>query len=212
MTKADKTTLIFTSIVTLLPIPAGLILWSRLPESMAIHFGLGGEADGYASRAMGVFCLPLVLLAVHWLAAFVIARDPRKQNLSPKVRALTLWLVPVLSVVLCGVVYAVNLGVGVDVKLVVGLALSVMLLVVGNYLPKARQNYTVGIRLPWTLANEENWNRTHRLAGFLWMGAGALMAVLTLCRAHLVWLLLLLALAAAVPIGYSLWLHAKKGL
>ena len=83
---------------------------------------------------------------------------------------------------------------------------------IGNYLPKTKQSYTMGIRLPWTLQSEENWNRTHRLSGFLWVAAGAAFILLSLLRLWNIWLLgaLLLALIF-VPIGYSYFLH-KKGI
>ena len=56
--------------------------------------------------------------------------------------------------------------------------MGVIFLVTGNYLPKCRQNYTIGIKLPWTLDDEENWNYTHRLAGKLWMIGGVLIILL----------------------------------
>ena len=84
-----------------------------------------------------------------------------------------------------------------------------MFIIIGNYLPKARQNYTIGIKIPWTLANEENWNRTHRLAGYLWMICGILMILISLTRfVPAEWLLIMVL----VPCIYSFWLHAEKAL
>ena len=106
-----------------------------------------------------------------------------------------------------------NLGVSVNVTFIAELLIGVMLIIIGNYMPKCRQNYTMGIKLPWTLANEENWNRTHRLAGYLWLIAGLLMLVLTLCGVmQAAWLIVMLLVAVLVPFVYSFWLHAKKGL
>ena len=88
-----------------------------------------------------------------------------------------------------------------------------MIIIIGNYLPKARQNYTIGIKIPWTLANEENWNRTHRLAGYLWMICGILMVLI--CLTQLVpseWLIGIILFMTLVPCVYSFWLHTKKGL
>ena len=147
------------------------------------------------------------------MCAVVTAHDPRKQNISPKMYSLILWFVPLISLVVMAATYTYNLGVPVDIGFVCQLLVSALLIVVGNYLPKARQNYTVGIKLPWTLANEENWNRTHRLAGFLWVVCGILMVVLTLCRVFRpVWLLAAFVLPVVVPCVYSYWLHARKSL
>ena len=213
MLKANRKALIITSIVTLLPMLIGIICWDRLPDVMATHFGLNNEANGFSSRAFAVFGLPLVLVAVLWLCAFVTAHDPKRQNISPKMFALVLWIVPVVSLVVAATIYPVNLGYELDITLFSGLFLGLMFIFVGNYLPKARQNYTIGVKLPWTLANEENWNRTHRLAGYLWMICGVLMIILSLTRAvPAVWLFGLILLMVLVPCLYSYWLHAKKDL
>lgn len=88
-----------------------------------------------------------------------------------------------------------------------------LLIIIGNYMPKARQNYTIGIRLPWTLANEENWNRTHRIAGYLWLISGILVVALTLCKVlNLGWMIVIIAVIVIVPFFYSFWLHVRKAL
>lgn len=211
MIKENKKTIILTGIVTLLPILAGVILWDRLPETMATHFGTS-SADGFSSRAFAVFGLPLIMLGVHLLCAFVTAADPRKKNISPKMYSLVLWLAPVISLIAAAAIYAWNLGYKVDITYVVQLLAGVGVLIVGNLLPKARQNYTIGIKTPWALANEENWNRTHRLAGWLWMAGGLVILVLTFCGASPAWLIAVFAVIALVPFIYSAWLHAAKGL
>ena len=213
MLKANKKTLILTSVVTVLPILIGVFFWSRLPDVMATHFGIDNNANGFSSKFFAVFGIPLFLLALLWLGAFVTSRDPRKQNISPKMFTLVLWSVPFVSLFVAAIMYPYNLGYRTDISFFAELLMGVMLTVVGNYLPKARQNYTVGIRIPWTLANEENWNRTHRLAGFLWLACGLLTVILTLCGViRLSWLIAVIILITAVPCVYSLWLHVKRGL
>ena len=213
MLKANKKTLIIASIVTLLPVLIGIVLWNRLPDRMAIHFGINNEADGYSSRAVAVFWLPLFLLAVEWFGAFVMANDPKKQNISPKLFSFSLWIVPVVSLVMAAALYSYNLGYQVNFSFVAFLLLGIMFIIIGNYLPKARQNYTMGIKIPWTLANEENWNLTHRLAGVLWVIAGILMVIAALTGiGGTVWLILIVSLTVLVPCVYSYWLHVKKNL
>ena len=205
--------MIITSVVTILPVLIGVIYWNRLPDVMATHFGTNNEANGFSSKAFAVFGLPAFLLAAHWLCALITARDPKKQNISPKMFTLVLWIVPVTSILVAAIEYPVNLGYQIDITFYMELLLGVLFVIIGNYLPKARQNYTIGIRIPWTLANEENWNRTHRLAGYLWMIGGILMIIA--CLSRLVpaeWLIGLFLIMALVPCIYSYWLHAKKGL
>ena len=182
MLKANRKTLIITSIVTILPMLIGVICWNRLPDVMATHFGMNNEANGFSSKAFAVFGLPVILLAVLWVGAFITSHDPKKQNISAKMFSLMLWIVPVLSLVVAAAMYPVNLGYKLDITLFSELLLGLLFIIIGNFLPKARQNYTIGIKIPWTLANEENWNRTHRLAGYLWMICGILMVLISLTR------------------------------
>jgi len=213
MLKTNRKTLIITSVITVLPMLIGIIYWDRLPDIMATHFGIGNEADGFSSKAFAVFGLPLVLLAVLWLGAVVTAHDPKKQNISPKMFSLMLWIAPVLSLVVAATMYPVNLGYKLDITFFAELLLGLLFIIIGNYMPKARQNYTIGIKIPWTLANEENWNRTHRLAGYLWMVCGVLMVIISLTRiVPAQWLIALFLIMVLVPCIYSYWLHVKKGL
>lgn len=213
MLKANKKALIITSIVTILPVLIGIIYWDRLPDVMATHFGINNEADGFSNKAFAVFGLPAVLLAMLWLGALVISHDPKRQNISPKMFSLGLWIAPVVSLVVAATMYPVNLGYELDITFFSELALGLMFIIIGNYLPKARQNYTIGIKIPWTLANEENWNRTHRLAGYLWMICGVAMIMICITRfVPAQWLVGILLIMVFVPCAYSCWLHVKKGL
>lgn len=213
MMKANKKTLIITSIVTILPVLIGIICWNRLPDVMATHFGFNNEANGFSSKAFAVFGLPLILLAVLWVGAFVTAHDPKRQNISPKMFSLMLWIAPVISLVAAATIYPVNLGYELDIAFFSELLVGLMFIIIGNYLPKARQNYTIGIKIPWTLANEENWNRTHRLAGYLWMICGILMILISLTRfVPAEWLVGIFLIMVLVPCIYSFWLHAEKTL
>lgn len=213
MLKDNKKTLIITSILTILPILIGVFFWNRLPDVMATHFGANNEANGFTSKAFAVFGLPLILLAAEWFGALVTSHDPKKQNISPKMFAFVLWIVPVVSLIGAATIYPYNLGYQIDITFIAELLLGVIFIVVGNYLPKARQNYTIGIKIPWTLANEENWNRTHRLAGYLWVIGGILMVIAALTGiAKTQWMIAVFFVLAIVPYVYSYWLHVKQNL
>lgn len=213
MMKANKKSLIIASIVTILPVFIGIILWNRLPDVMATHFGTNNEADGYSSKAFAVFGLPVILLAVLWVCALVTSHDPKRQNISPKMFSLAIWIAPIISLLVAAIMYPLNLGYELDITFFSELFMGLLFIIVGNYLPKARQNYTIGIKIPWTLANEENWNRTHRLAGYMWMICGALIIVICLTGfVQAKWMIGIFLIMILVPCIYSFWLHAKKGL
>ena len=210
MLKANKKTLIIASIVTILPILIGLLVWDRLPDVMATHFGMDNEANGWSSKAFAVFGLPLFLLAMEWIAAVVTSQDPRRQNISPKMFTLVLWIIPMVSVVCGAAIYTYNLGMKVDISFFAMLFTGLLFIVIGNYLPKARQNYTIGIKIPWTLADEENWNRTHRAAGHLWVAGGILMVLAALTGfSSIRWFFVILTVMTIVPCVYSYWMYAR---
>ncbi len=211
MMKKNKTTLIITSILILLPMLIGILLWNQLPEIMATHFGVNGQADGYSSKTLTVFGLPLFLLILQWICAFATSHDPKQQNISPKVFTFILWIIPVISIVVNSLVYLVNLGKAIDVSFVVLILLGMVFIFTGNYLPKSRRNYTVGIKTPWTLENDVVWNKTNRLGGYLFMGIG----FLTILTAFVHWIpmelfLVGIILATFIPVIYSYLLYNKE--
>ena len=213
MMKEHKKTFIITSIVTVLPVLVGLIFWNRLPDEMATNFSFQNEANGFSSKPFAVFGLPLFCLAMLWISGFATLQDPKKQNISPKIFSIVLWIVAAVSLISSTVIYTYNLGLRVDFTFFMELMPGLLFIIIGSCLPKARQNYTIGIKTPWTLANEENWKRTHRLAGFLWRSGGVLISIAVLTRMDSGKLFLaILIIMALVPYGYSCYLHAKENL
>lgn len=209
--KKYKKTLILTAILTLLPMVIGFILWDKLPDQIATHFGSNGEPDGWSSKAVAVVGLPALLTAIHLACFFITFADPKKQRIDPKLFKLILWLCPVISWFGCGSTYAYALNMELNTTNIAMVLLGVLFIVIGNYLPKARQNYTVGIKLPWTLDDEENWNRTHRLAGKLWMICGFLFVIVSFFGLGTSWIAMMLAaIMILVPTGYSFLYYLKN--
>jgi uncharacterized membrane protein len=208
MIKKNWKMLLITSLAILLPVFAGIVLWNQLPEQIPTHWNMQGEIDGYSSKSFSVFGLPLILLAIHWFTVCVTLADPKKQNHSEKILHLVFWIIPSLSIILSAVTYSTAMGKGVRMELIVSVLLGLLFVAIGNYLPKCKQNYTIGIKLPWTLHSEENWNRTHRLAGWLWVIGGLL--IISAGFFNLVWLTLSAPLLMAlVPTAYSYILYLK---
>lgn len=203
-----KGTLILSLLVILLPMGAGLFLWNRLPDQVPIHFGLNGQADNYAGKAFVVFGLPLLVVALQVLVVVVTMADPKVKNVAAKPFGLLLWICPLVSLFCGTLTYAKALALPVDINLVGGLFLGLIFLVMGNYLPKCKQTYTVGIRLPWTLADEDNWAYTHRLAGKVWTIGGLVILVLTFLRLPALQFFVILVLVL-IPVAAS-FLYARR--
>ena len=209
MMKKYKKRIIISSVITLLPILAGLILWNRLPDTIATHFGNDNVANGWSSKPFVVFAMPLLLLGLHLFTLFVTINDPKRKNISEKMFGFLIWFVPVLSVFIFSITYCNALGMNVNIGMAVNIIVGIVFLVIGNYLPKCKQNYTAGIRIPWTLNSTENWNRTHRLAGWLFMLGG----ILFFLNAFLQWsgMFFVIIVNALLPEVYSFLLY-KKGI
>ena len=208
MIKKHLKTLIITSILTLLPILAGLYLWDTLPEQVPSHWDVNGEIDGWSSKPFFVFGLPGIMLAFQWLCVLGTAADPKKANHSGKVLHLVLWIIPVLSIVLSAMTYMITLGHSVRVEMIMPLIIGLIFTIIGNYMPKCKQSYTVGIKIPWTLDSEENWNRTHRFAGRLWLVCGLGIMLTAFVGGFWVFLTIVLVMVIA-PTVYSYLLHRK---
>ena len=214
--KKYKKMIIITTLVTLLPILLGIILWEKLPDSIATHWGADGQANGWSNKAFAVFGMPCILAAIHLFSVCVTLNDPKRKNIHKKPLALVFWIVPVVSLVTSGFTYMAALGSDIDIRLIVSIMMGILFIILGNYMPKLQQNYTVGIKLPWTLNSVENWNRTHRFGGKLFIAGGVLTAVsgiLSPLLGETSWIVIVLTITiacAVVPMGYSFWLF-KRG-
>lgn len=208
MIKKNLKVLIITSLVILLPILVGVILWNQLPERIPSHWNMAGEIDDWSSKTFAVFGMPLILLAFQWLCACATSADPKKKNHSDKILHLVFWIIPVLNIVLSVFTYSAAMGKNVPIEMLMPILFGVMFIAIGNYLPKCRQNYTIGIKIPWTLNSEENWNRTHRLTGWVWVIGGLVVMVSGFFVGF--WLFLAVTLVMVlVPFIYSYILHRK---
>lgn len=212
MIKENKKKLIITSIIILVPIIIGLILWNKLPDKLPTHWNSAGEVNGWSSKAFAVFGLPGFLFAVHWVCLLASSADPKKQNIEGKVLNIVFWICPVISVLGAVLIYGTALGMEFRVEKIIPSLVGVVFIMVGNYLPKCKQSYTMGIKLPWTLNDEENWNRTHRLGGKLWVACGFIFIVSMFLpnKFMVVIFLSVIAVAVLVPTVYSYLLFREK--
>ena len=212
MIKENKKKLIITSIVILLPILIGIILWNKLPDQVPTHWNAQGEVDGWSSKVFAVFGLPIVLFAVHWMCILVTSVDPKKQNIEGKVLWIVFWICPIISLLVGMLSYGAALGVEFKVDKIMLAIMGIMFIVIGNYLPKCKQSYTVGIKLPWTLNDEENWNCTHRMGGKLWVISGIilLLSMLLPTSAMAIVVLAVVGVSVLVPTVYSYLLFREK--
>ena len=209
--KMNKKLLTLTSIVILLPILWGLIIWSQLPNQIPIHFNLAGQANNYQSKPLAVFGLPLFLLLVHLFVIFVIGRDPKNQTMNEKMGKVIYWLTPIVSLSVFYLIYSKALGSTTNPSIFASALLGLIFVMMGNYMPKLKVNHTVGIRLPWTLQSEDNWHKTHRLAGKLWVLGGLILLFEAGLQFAIPYVMGIVILAIVfIPVVYSYQLSRKN--
>ena len=150
---------------SLLPVLLGLLLWNRLPDVIATHWGADGVADGFSGKGFAVFVLPAIMAGLNLLCCLGTAIDPKQAKQNKKAMGLVFWIMPLISICVSTFVYSAALGKAMEMFVILPLLLGVMFVWIGNYLPKIKQNSTLGIKISWTLRNEENWNKTHRFGG-----------------------------------------------
>ena len=151
---------------------------------------------------------PVVLLLTQWLVVLAVFWANRDKEQSPKALSLVIWILPALSLLL-GILFQLVLEMSDSAALTTSLVtffMGLMFLLIGNYLPKIKQNGAMGIRVKWTLESEENWNATHRYAGRLWFAGGLVLMVVSLIPNVVVVLalwLVALTVMVALPTRYS---------
>ena len=134
--KKYKKMIILTTLLTGLPILIGLILWSKLPDSMATHWDVNGQANGWSGKASTVFFLPCILMIIHLFAVVLTLNDPKKTNIHKKPMTLTFWIVPVISILMNGIIYLNAFGIEVNISAAVSVLMGILFMLLGNYMPK----------------------------------------------------------------------------
>lgn len=208
MIKKNLKMLILTSLIILVPVPAGLFLWDKLPAEMATHFNIQGAADGFNSKAFCVFGIPLFLLAVHWFCTLITSADPQKQNIGGRALSLVLWICPLISILVSGITYAFALELDFDIGMIMSAFFGILFVIIGNYLPKCKQNYSIGIKISWTLNNEDNWNYTHRLAGKIWVIGGIFILLTSFLKQYWIFIAAT-AIMVIIPVICSYVYHKR---
>lgn len=182
-------------------------IWNELPSQVPIHWDINGEVDGYGDKSELVFLsllLPLFTYALMLAVPFLDPKDKIK-NMGDKFHKIKFALVLFMSVLSIYITYA-SKNAGSDTKSYIVPIMGVMFIVLGNYFKTIKANYFVGIRTPWTLENEEVWNKTHKMGGMLWFIGGLLILLAGLLlptKLSFIIFFIITTIITIVPIVYS---------
>jgi len=196
------------------PFILSMIFWNQVPEEVPIHWNAKGEPDGWGHKAVNLLFLPCIMVflnGIFWAIPYV---DPKKnvEEFLPTLRVYQI-AINLFMLLVYGAVLAISLGKPLKMEILVPLALYGLFIVLGNSFGKLRPNHFVGIRVPWTLNDEENWVKTHRMAGKLWVGASVIAAGLHILLKGAFFLPILftyLAFVVGGPFWYSYRLFKEK--
>lgn len=209
MIKQNKLKTFITSLIILSPCIVGLIIWRRLPGNIAVHFGADNAANGWSSKGFAVFGIPSILCALHILCLALTSADPKYKNIGKKPLQSVFVIIPAISVTVCSIIYASALGVKLNIGFYACLIIGLLFIFLGNMLPKARQNYSFGIKLPWTLNDADNWNRTNRFAGWSAVISGVIIILASYWH-NLFVIMIPIIFTVAAPILYSYIYYRKN--
>lgn len=186
-------------------------LYPQLPAQTATHWNLHGQVDGSMPRFWAAAMPVLMILALTVLMWLLPAISPRRFEIKPFARVYEIVMLVVQGAMLVIGMAALMAGAGyrVPIPTIAMLSTGVLLMVMGNYMGKLRKNFFIGIRTPWTLASDTVWERTHRLAGRLFVMAGLIVLLGTVFGLPF-WIGIGCLLAAVlIPALYSLVIYRR---
>ena len=199
-------------LITLAPSFLLYWFWEKIPQTIATHYDLYGKADDWNDKNILLWLIPALSILLYLILLLVPVLDPKKriESMGGKyfgLRVVVLSLISAISVIfLLSAIYP-------DFDFRAGLfpILAIFLMFLGNYLQAVKPNYFIGIRTPWTLNNEQNWQKTHRLGGRVYMLGGLILLLASLFLSefgfYTVFLIGML-LIIFIPVIYSFWLFA----
>lgn len=201
--------------VLMIAATAGLSLWARtqLPDApMATHFDAAGHANGFMERDTALLAGPMILLFTTLLMWVLPYMQPKTGKLERSALTYAVSWIGVVAILAFAHLYIVGqaLGWAFSVQPML-LAPGALLVLIGNFLPKARRNYVMGVRTPRTLSDERVWDRTHRLAGPVFMLAGLIMigGALLLPPVYLHWVYMGAGIGSALIVVAASYFYAR---
>lgn len=194
------------------------IVWDNLPEKVALHFTLEGVPDRFGSKnefLIMILIITVVNIAVYLLLTNVYRIDPKKYATENKTRLNRIGFAVAIfmAALLCLIIYSsTHNNIKFSTKLIFS-GVGLLFCFIGNYMHNIKPNYFAGIRLPWTLENEDNWRKTHLLGGKLFFAGGLLIAIICLFTPVMVSIIAFFTITIVItiiPCIYSYRLYKKQ--
>ena len=175
MKKINIKSLLATIIVCLLPIVCGLIFYNELPESIAIHWGIDNNPNGYFSKPAFVFGMPAMMVVLQIFCSIVSDLSDKNPEANKKAVTVYKWIIPILTLVLYMVTIMIALGNNLDIRKIVMILLGILFIISGNYMPKLKSDYYMNSKTFWVKNRDEKLvNKAARVTGYMLIIGGLL--------------------------------------
>lgn len=206
--KISISTIVITTIICLLPIVLGIIFWNSLPSEIPTKYGINDEAKQYLPKWIVVILLPVALAIVNCVIDVVVMKQ--KKNISKNELAFLISIIPVVAIIAGTLMIIKPLGFSIKVSNIIFPLCGIIFVFSGNYIPKTKQNNTIGIKFPWMLENEDVWNKTNNIVGKIWVFLGCVILVFSTSKYNYIYFLVSVFLMIASSLVVSLIIAHKE--
>jgi uncharacterized membrane protein len=199
-------------ILIVISFAVGIVLYPELPDKVPSHWNIRGEVDSWSSRNFAILFAPILTLIVYLLMTFLPLIDPLRRNYNHFVIPYFWFRTSFVIFFTLLNLYVLWSGLGFNLKINYFIipVLSAFFIVIGLFLPKAKKNYFVGIRTPWTIHSERVWDKTHQFSGKLFVIVG-IIALLGLFLPSFAFIIFIssVSVAALISIVYSYFIFRE---
>ncbi len=185
-----------------------ILFYDKMPAELPTHWNFHGEVEDYSSRFDAMVLNQGFFVVMNIFMCFMLDNDPKNKRQNKFVMTISKLAVPLLMILIYVLTIMTGLGRDVNVTVIIPLFVGLLFIAIGNYLPKTKRNYTMGIKLPWTLNSDENWRRTHRLGGICFIIIGISVIISVFLKSEIIFIVSLI-IGTIIPSVYSYYLYTK---
>lgn len=185
-----------------------LLFYNKMPAELPTHWNFNGEVDDYSSKFDAMVLTGGFLVVMNIFMCFMLDNDPRNKRENNFLMTLSKLSMPILMIILYIIMILAGLGKDINTSVIISVLMGILFIAIGNYMPKVKRNYTMGIKLPWTLNSDENWRRTHRFGGICFVFMGLIFFAAPFVESEVI-VYLPIIIVAVLPAIYSYYLYTK---
>jgi uncharacterized membrane protein len=210
--KNPKTTTLIALTLIAVSLIFSIILYPAMPDDMASHWNTKGEVDDYMCKFWGLFLMPIISIGIFLLMVFLPMIDPLRKNVKKFRKYYDGFILGIVAFLFYVYMLSLlwNLGYKFSMNLAIAPAIGILFYVIGMMMAKAKRNWFIGIRTPWTLSSDKVWNKTHKLGGKLFKVAGVLALFGAFFAKYAVWFILVPILVFVVYLFCYSYTEFKK--